>query len=201
MDWISFKPTKGSSVWKEPCFLCNNWIKKDEYLYCIRIPADIEKKYEAEIKLKLKSKSFIVHKDEWDNYVEGLSDEEILQKLLKHKKPKREPISEETLIKCENFKKACMDFGYNKCVISKNKRFVKMKKRKTSSTIIYDTVFNKITHDSNARSGLFDGLFILSFLAKIENKFNEYCGSENRNDFSVEKILNEAMEDVNKIMK
>lgn len=192
-NWSSgYKEMKGSHHWEEPCFICNQWIRKGEDFYLLIIPNEIRSKY--------KINNFIAHKEEWNEFSKDLSDEELAEKIMSHKKPRRKPFSEEELQNVEFFKEACIYCGYNKCVISKDKRFVKMKRRKTSFTLIYDIAYNKISYDTNAREGLFGGLFANEFVARVCNKFYELKGLDIREDFTVAKVLDEAVKDVDKLM-
>lgn len=183
---------KGTFHWKETCFLCNNWILKGEEFYMLIIPNEIRKEY--------KISNFIAHKEEWDEFSKGLSDVEIAEKIVKHKKPRKKPLTDEQLKNIEYFKEACIHFGFNKCVISRDKRFVKMKKRKTSFTLIYDIIFDRISYDTNAREGLFGGLFSNEFVAKVCNKYYELKGLDIREDFSVAKVLDKAAKDVDELI-
>lgn len=186
------KSMKGSYHWKETCLLCNQWILKDEDFYLVIIPNEFRSKYGLN--------NFIAHKEEWDNFVEDLSDEEIAEKLQAHKKPRKKPLTEEQLENIEFFKKACNDFGFNKCVISRNKRFVKIGESKTSFTLIYDIIFDKIHYETRANEGLFGGLFSNELVAKVCNKYYEYKGLDRREDYTAMDVIEKAMNDVNKLM-
>lgn len=186
------KAMKGGHHWKETCFLCNQWILKGEEFYLIIIPNDIRNRYRFD--------NFIVHKEEWDKFIEGLSDEEIAKKLLYHKKPRKKPLTEEQLNNIEYFKKACEDYGFNKCIVSKDKRFVKMKKRKTSFTLIYDIIFDKISYDTRANEGLFGGLFSNELVAKVCNAYYKYKGVDKHEDYTAMEVIQKAMDDTNKLM-
>lgn len=191
-NWIFYKKAmKGTHHWKDTCHLCNQWILKDEEFYMIGIPRELNKD---------SINNFIVHKEEWLEFTKGLSQEEVYQKLLKHKKPRKKPLTEEQLKKVEYFKKACEYYGYNKCVISKDKRFVKMGKRKTSFTLIYDIIFEKISYDTRANEGLFGGLFSGDFVAKVSNKFYEIAGEDKHCDYSSADIIKKAINDVDELM-
>lgn len=187
-----YKIMKGSHHWKETCFLCNQWILKDEEFYLIIIPNEIRKNFNLD--------NFIVHKEEWDEFIVGLTDEEIAEKLLSHKKPRRAKLTEEQLENIECFKRACEKFGYDKCVISKDKRFAKIGKRKTSFKLIYDIVFDKISSETRAREGLFDGLFNGEFVAKVCNAYYEEKGIDKHEDFTAMGVIQKAIEDTNKLM-
>lgn len=191
-NWIFYKKAmKGTHHWKETCYLCNQWVLKDEEFYLIGVPRDMNKH---------SIPNFIVHKEEWENFIENLTQEEVYQKLLNHKKPRKKPLTKEQLEKVEYFKQACEYYGFNKCVISRDKRFVKMSKKKTSFTLIYDIVFEKMSYDTRAKEGLFGGLFSLDLLAKVTNKFYELAGEDKHCDYSSEKVIQKAMNDVNELM-
>lgn len=193
-NWILYKKAmKGSHHWKETCFLCNQWILKDEEFYMIGIPDEIRKQYDI--------KNFIVHKEEWEKFIERLSDEEVAAKVLNHKKPKKKPLTKEQLENIEYFKRSVLDYGYNKITISRDKRFVKAKKRKTSFMFIYDIIFDRITYDCNYNEGLFGGLFSNEAVAKVRNKFNEYRGLDKHDNYTAEGVIKEAINQINEIMK
>lgn len=192
-NWLfQGKAMKGTHHWKETCLLCNQWILKGEEFYLIIIPNEIRSKYHFN--------NFIVHKEEWDNFIEGLSDEEVAEKLLKHKKPRKKPLTEEQLNNIEYFKKACEDYGFNKCTISRDKRFVKMKKRKTSFTLIYDIIFDKIHYETRANEGLFGGLFSNELVAKVCNAYYKYKGVDKHEDYTAMGVIQKAIDDTNKLM-
>lgn len=185
-------PKKGSFHWKETCLLCNNWVLKGEEFYMLIIPNEIRKEY--------KISNFIAHKEEWDEFSKGLSDIEIAEKIIKHKKPRKKPLTNEQLKNIEYFKEACNHFGFNNCEISRNKRFVKMKKRKTSFTLIYDIIFDRVSYDTKTGEDLFGRLFSNEFVANVCNKFYELRGLDIREDFSVAKILNKTAKDVDELI-
>lgn len=191
------KAMKATFHWKDNCIICNNWLIKDELFYLITAPMEIRKLHHLD---RYKLDNFVVHKDEWDEFSKGLTDEEVAKKLISHKKPRRKPLTENQLKDIEFFKEACGSFGYNKCVMSKDKRFVKMKKRKTSFTLIYDLAYSRISYDTNANEGLFGGLFSSQLVARIENKFNELKGLTERNDFTVAGVINDAIKQVDELM-
>ena len=178
---------------EEPCKICNQWIGKGETGLLVYVPDEIRKKYNIS--------NFFVHEKEWMEFAEGLSDDELAQKILSIKKQRIKPYSEEVLFKIDCFEKACNQRGFNKKVVSKNKRYIKMKKRKTSLTIMYDTVYDRIKYEYGANEGLFGGLFIHDLLAKIENDMYKLEGSDKHNDYSSDKIIEKAIKDVNEMMK
>lgn len=182
---------EGSHFWKEPCKICNQWIRKDEKFYLIIIPNE----YSNDIK------NFIVHKDEWVSFIEGVdNDTDLYNKLKLLKKPHRNMVTDGELQNIEFFKNACINFRFNNCVVSRDKRFIKMKKRGTSTTLIYDIVYDFVTCEDNCRkSGLFDGLFKSELLAKVKNEFNRLRGKEERDDFTVKSTIQKAVEETNKI--
>lgn len=193
IKWTNNKIMKGSFHWKECCFLCNNWILENEDFYLIIIPTEIRKKYSS-------LENFIVHTDEWTKFSKDLSDIELAEKLLSYRKPKRKPLTEEEKQDIEYFKQASEYFGFNKYILSKNKRFVKMKKRKTSLTLIYDLVFKRFSYDINAREGLFGGIFLRELVAKVSNKFYELKGIDVRDDYTANKTLKGINEQINKLI-
>lgn len=193
-EWILMnKKMKGSFHWRESCFCCNNWILKGEEFYSIIIPTELRKEH-------LDLKNFIVHIDEWEEFSKGLSEEDLIFKILNYKKPKRKPLTDNQKNDIELFKQICGSFGFNKCVISKDKRFIKMKKRKTSFTLILDLVYDRISYDTNANEGLFGGLFSNNVVAKIRNKFYEQKGLDKRDDFTIEGVISEAVKQVDDLM-
>lgn len=185
------KEIKGTFHWKETCSLCNRWILKNEDFYMLIPPKEIADKYPIG--------NILVHKDEWDKFVEGLSDEEIANKLMKHKKPRKKPLTEEQLKRVEFFKEACEKFGFSECTMSKDKRFVKMKKRRTSYTFIYDIIFERIDFDSR-RDTLFGSLYIVEVQAKIRNEYYRLSGVNKHDDFTVAGIVDKAIEQVDEMM-
>lgn len=193
-NWIfQNKEMKGSFHWKEACKLCNQWILEGEPFYLICIPNEIRKKGTLN--------NFIVHKDEWNEFIDGLStDEEIANKLISIKKPRRKPHTEEQLQNIEYFKEVCKEYGFYKDTISKDKRYIKMKKRKTSMTIIYDIVYDRISYETRFNEGLFGGLFLEELVAKIRNAMYKKQGVDKHDDFSAKKVVNEAVKMTNEIM-
>lgn len=179
---------KGNHFWEETCFLCNQWILKDEEFYLMVIPNEIRAKYHLN--------NFIVHKEEWNKFIENLSDEEVAKKLLYYKKPRKKPLTSEQLENIEHFKRACADYGFNKSVISKNKRFVKIGKKKTSFTLIYDIIFDKIHYDTRANEGLFGGLFSNELVANVCNAYYKYKGVDKHESYTAKGVIEKAMEDV-----
>lgn len=187
---------KGSHHWQEPCKLCNQWILTDEEFYMICIPKEIKN-----TRNKLKN-NFIVHKDEWDDFTKYLStDEEIADKLEKHKKSKRHLYTEEQLKNMQYFKEVCIQFGYTLESTSRDKRYIKMRKRKTSYTLKYDIIFNKINHETNCNEGAFGWMFTAELVAKVCNEFYKKQGVNRHEDFTVAKAINEAIEKTNEIMR
>lgn len=191
---IDNRKIKGSYNWKECCFLCNDWILKDEDFYMIIIPSKVRKEYPL-------LKNFIVHADEWLNFSKGLSDNELAEKILSDKKPKRKPLTDEQKQDIEYFKQACESFGFIKYTLSKDKRFVKMKKSGTSITLIYDLIFKRISYDMRGRKGLFGGFFLRELVAKVSNKFYELKGVDIRDNYTVKAALEKVNEQVNELMR
>lgn len=183
---------KGSHHWKETCFLCNQWVLQNEEFYLMVIPNDIRTKYGFV--------NFIVHKEEWDSFTSDLTDEELIHELLNYKKPNKKPLSKEQLENIEFFKKACNDYGFDKCVISRDKRFVKIGKRKTSFTLIYDVIFDKIHYETRSNEGLFGSLFSNELVAKVCNKFYQYKGLSKHEDYTALGLIEKAISDVDKLM-
>lgn len=170
------KLMQGSFHINEPCKLCNQWILNDEDYYIVYIPSEIYTKYGIRF--------FMAHKDEWDNFSEGLSDDEIAQKLLKHKKAKRKPHTKQQLKNTEAFKEACSCFGFDKFTTSRDKRFVKTRKEKKSFTLIYDIVFDKVSYETRTREQMLEKLCRNEFVATVYNKMHEIREDNKRNEFS-----------------
>lgn len=192
-NWLSYKEMKGSFHWDEPCYLTNQWILKDELFYLIIPPAELKSKHQLE--------NYVIKKEAWEKFIVCIeTEEELAIKLKNHKKPRRKPHSEEQLENIEYFKEACEYYGFYKCVVSRDKRFIKMKKRKTPFTIIYDVVYHRLSYDIRANEGLFGGLFSREILSKIYNKMNELQGLEERSDYSAVNVINKAIEDTNKLI-
>ena len=190
--WVS-KSINGCHYFKETCFLCNNWILENELFYTVVVPVEIRKEFSIN--------NFIAHKDEWDKFSKGLSDEELALKLINHKKPRKKPLTEEQINNIEIFKKVCYRYDFNKCVISKDKRFVRMRRNKSSFTIIYDIIYDRISYDTRANEGLFKGLHSKELVSKINNEFNEMRGIDIKDDFTVAGAINKAVECVNRLFK
>lgn len=194
-SWIfRDKEMKGSFHWNDPCALCNQWILEGDYFCLIIIPDEIRKRGS-------KLQNFVAHKEEWDEFIKDLkTDDEIADKLEKIKKAKRKPFTEEELRNINIFKEVCREFGYTIESMSKNKRFIKMKKRKTSFTLIYDIIFDRIDHETRVNEGLFGGMFIGELVAKVRNDMYKKQGVNKRDDYTVKKVIDEAVKMTNEIM-
>ncbi|AMN31242.1 hypothetical protein [Clostridium perfringens] len=191
--WI-LTETKGNSEYDVPCKLCNQWILKGEPLYLIIPP---NKNNHGE-----RVDNFIVHTNEWDDFVKGLNnDEEVFEKLSNLKKQKRKPFTEEQLKKAEIFEEVCIEMGFNKKTISKDKRHIKMGRRKTSFKIIYDIAFDTLKYDYNGRRCLFDLFYIKELLVKISNKIEEKNNTEGNIEYSASKEINNMLDQTSNEVK
>ena len=183
----------GQCYWEEPCYLCNEWIQEGEVFYNIIMTNEERKIYGL--------KNFIVHKGEWDEFKKDLSCREVLLKLQNYKKPRRKPMAKDKLDSIECFKKACEEYGFNKYTISKNRRFVKAKKDKKSSTLVYDIIFDRIDYKTKSNRGLIESMFDCEFVAKVRNSYCNHKGVDKCDDFTVANILEKAEKETDKLIR
>lgn len=189
-----FTVFKSLSYDQQKCFICGQYLKNPEKVYFIIPPS----KYKAEHK-KL-SNNLIVHCEEWDAFCLDVKDEdELLEKIKKHKTPKSRPYTEEDLNRLKCFKKACWDYDFKQ---EYEKPYgLKMKRSRSSLNITYNVYSDSMQIDYKGKKNLFDSFYLRQITTNVYNKMHEYLGDGKRDDYSASKEIKNVFDKVNNMMR
>ena len=175
------------------CFLCGQYFKSGEEYCIIVIPFEYRSKHK-----KLQS-NLLCHTDEWVKFSEGVTTyDEMAEKIINHKKPRKNGFTEEELFKIGCFRKACMDYGFRE---EFEKPFgLKMKQRGSSVYLVYNVYQGTIDLDFRGKRGMFDSFYKKQIIANIYNKMHEYMGDGKKDTYSIDAEFKKLNDEVNNIV-
>ncbi len=108
------------------------------------------------------------------------------------KKPKKVEITPQQKEMVEQFIQAAWHYGYKDYKYTKDGAQSKMSG--SSDILRYNVHSDMIRYSNRRKRGLFDGMFENQIVANVWNKMHEIRGDGKRNDYSADKVLNEALE-------
>lgn len=194
----NLKVQKANFSVNKPCFLCNNFLRRGEELIFVIIPAQYRGTH------KNLKENFYCHKDEWLEFVKDCSTyDDVAEKLKKHKKPKRESLTDEDAIKIRAFEKAAFKFGFTEDI--KRPYGIKMKIPKSSAYAEYNVYADQFIVEYNNKVGLFETFVESEMHSRILNEMNKLLGNGGEVEIKsaiqeVNKVLSNTIETVNKII-
>lgn len=185
-DWLDKK-----------CYWCGEYLQQDEKIVLLVISCDYKNKY------KKLSRNVVMHEDEFTQLVSIMYDDhEKILEALGTRKTKRvsSELTEKQKTEVEAFKSACRAYGFY--IETGDKSEVKMRKSGTSYTFVYNARTGRLRIRSKVRNrGMFDGIYERELEAKIYNKMKEILGSNDRDNFTAQGLIDKAMSDVDKMFK
>ena len=188
------KSFKVKGEFNKQCFVCGSFFRKNEDYYIIIIPSNLRGTHK-----KLNS-NFVVHTKDWEDFCKDVkTEEELANKIISHKTPKKISFTQEEENNLFAFKDACKFFGFNSEV--KKSYGIKMRKSGTSFSLEYNPYTDNIALYHRAKRGLFDSLFEKQICVDIYNKMHEILGDGKHNNFSAEDSFNKICADVAERMK
>ena len=176
------------------CFLCGQYFKSDDKYCIIVIPFEHRSKHK-----KLKN-NLVCHTEEWLEFAKGVNTyDEMAEKIIKHKIPRKKAFTDEELFKITCFKKACFDYGFRE---EFEKSFgLKMKKSGSSLYLVFNVYQDSIDLDHRGNKGLFDSFYRREIIAKVYNRMHEYLGDGLKDNYSMHEDLNKLNREVQEIME
>lgn len=170
----------------KPCPLCGQYFRPNENQCLVVFPFEKRKLHK-----KLET-NYFVHTDEWLDFCKGLTEDEIIDKFISHKTPRRKPWSFGEKMKTEAFRESCIEMGF--CAEYKNPYGLTMHKRGSSMYFEYYIATDFLRFDYRGNRGMFDSLYTREILANVRNRMNEKLGIEQRDTYT-------AKEEMEKIVK
>ena len=173
------------------CPVCGqHFISGEEYflIVCNAIP-------EARAR---KLSNFMAHVACWNTFCSGItSDEDLAEKLRKHRKPKLKPLTEEQETRVEAFKQAAYTFGY-RILTWTREGCLKARKDGYSSTLTYNPYDKSLSYGDNRADFLLKSLVDRELVARVYNKMHELLGDGKRDDYTALGTINQVIEETNR---
>ena len=175
------------------CALCGQYFKPNDKYCIIVIPFEYRSKHK-----KLKN-NLVCHTDEWLEFAKDVTTyDEMAERIIKHKIPRKKAFTEQELFKINCFRKACVDYGFRE---EFEKPFgLKMKKSGSSLYLIYNVYQDSIDLDYRGNKGLFDSFYTREIIAKVYNRMHEYLGDGLKDNYSMQEDFKKLNDEVNKFM-
>ena len=178
---------QAGSAWTEKaCFMCGEHFKKGDTIVLVVPPFEYKKEYK---RLGLNA---VMHQQEWEDLkTTHNSIEEVFKAMGKSKKPKRVNLTDQQKQMVEQFIKAAWEYWYKDYKYNKDGAQAKM--NGSSDILRYNVHSDRITYSNRRKRGLFDGLFENQIVANVWNRMHELRGDGKRDDYSADKVINEAL--------
>lgn len=167
---------------KNACRLCGQYVQDGEEYYFIYHPTDL---------------NFLVHADEWEQFKDGLKDEEVFEKLKEVKRPRPKNSSRLPEHEIEAFKMMLSEKRYRIRKETSNRIYFKTSKE--LAPFYFDKRFGTIEFTGN-RNGLFDGLFLREIQSRLHEAWQKELGNQVKEGFRADKVISEAMTKVEEIL-
>lgn len=183
-----FKPNSDT----KRCPICGQYFKKGEK-GCVIVPP-----MEVRTQHKKLQQNMIVHLSEWEAFCEGITtEEELVQKFIKHRTPKKQEFTENEKERISAFRSACVAYRFYE---EFEKPYgLKCKLRGSSICVEYNVYSDTIDIDYRGRKGMFDGFYTRQIVTNIYNKMHEILGDGKKDDYNVDKTINSVFEEAKKI--
>jgi hypothetical protein len=174
---------------KKACRLCGQFIDNGEEFYLVVVPFPYSQHED----------NFLVHAHEWEHFCEGVENiDALMNKLRSTKKPRTKNATKVDERVVSAFKKVLRDKGYRITKETSNRIYFKASRK--MANFYFDKRFQTIDYQGRA-NGLWDGLFLREFYARLHEALQKELGQETTEGFRVEKVVQQALETVDELMK
>ena len=176
------------------CPICGQYFKKGEKACVVVQPMEVRKMH------KKFNQNMMVHYPEWVAFCADVTnDEELANKLIKHKTPRVNSFSEEEVRHINAFTSACRLLGF---FVEYDKPYgKKCQQRGTSLYLEYNAFTDKIDVNHRGKRGMFDSIYERQIIANVYNKMHAILNDGKHDDYSATKTIADITAEVNKSMK
>lgn len=124
--------------WKieDRCCICGTYILDGQNYFICSVPKEVSKE---KTKHQL---NFIVHANEWLDFTDGLSEEELIEKFLKLKTPRQPSFTLEQMDRIQAFKEACQYLGF--ISVGEDKSGLRMSHCRKKRVLVYNVYYDHI---------------------------------------------------------
>lgn len=198
MKLYSIRNLKATANWLDKrCFYCNEYFKLNDDIVLI-IPST-----ELKVQYKKLSHNVIMHLYELNTLIAMYGEEGTIVQLAMHKAPKKALVlTEAQKNNLFAFRKACSDCGYTiETDAMRTESVYKRRKPGESLTFVYNPLTDKLSIRRRGNRGLLDGLFEHEMVASMFNRMHDIIGDGKIDNFSANKIISEAIDKANDLIK